>query len=90
MSSGTLTTWAVFTGSARETINSLAGVRSRSVGGRLENFAAPHAWGMMEQKRGNYDKARKLLIKSLEITPRSTTYNALANLENRVGDRKQK
>ena len=88
VSSGTLTTWAVLLESernyklAREKFALACAVDSK-------NFAAPHAWGMMEQKRGNYDKARKLLIKSLEITPRSTTYNALANLENRVGDRKQ-
>ena len=32
-----------------------------------------------------FNKARKLLLKSLKILPRSSTYNALANLENRAG-----
>ena len=40
---------------------------------------------MMELKRGIFTKARKLLLKSLKILPRSSTYNALANLENRSG-----
>jgi len=88
VSSGTLTTWAVLLEQernyklAREKFALACAMDSK-------NFAAPHAWGMMEQRRGNFDKARKLLTKSLEIAPRSTTYNALANLENRVGDKKQ-
>ena len=87
VSSATLTTWALLL----ERQRNYTGARqkfARACEMDPKNFAAPHAWGMMELKRGIFNKARKLLLKSLKILPRSSTYNALANLENRCGDRK--
>ena len=88
VSSATLTTWALLLeldGNYKLASEKFAQASERDP----KNFAVPHAFGMMEQRRGNYDRARKLLTKSLEIKERSTTYNALAILENRVGDRKR-
>ena len=66
VSSATLTTWALLL----ERQRNYTGARkkfARACEVDPKNFAAPHAWGMMEMNRGFLNKARKLLLKSLEI-----------------------